>query len=134
MPLAAKVLIVGGVLNLAYGMLLGFAIVMTRSKGAPETPRYLNTAHVGAMLQAAVLLGLVWAIQLSTLDSGWETLAAWLLVIASALIAVMDTANWLNGVRDAFAEKAKTVALGAAAGAADTVAGVILVVGVFNGL
>lgn len=134
MPVAEKVLIVGGVLNLAYGMFLGFAIVMVRTRGAAATPRYLHAAHIGTMLQAGVLLGLVWAVQLSSLGSGWEQLAAWLLVIASALVAVMDTGNWLNGVQDAFAEKAKTVMLGGLAGAADTVAGIILVVGVLKGL
>ena len=58
---AEKVLIAGGVLNLAYGVLLGYPIVVIRVKGAPATPKYLLAAHVGALLQAAVLLGLVWA-------------------------------------------------------------------------
>jgi hypothetical protein len=134
MPVAEKVLIVGGVLNLVYGMLLGFAIVITRMRGTAATPRYLQAGHIGTMLQAGVLLGLVWAVELSSLGSGWETSAAWLLVIASALVAAMDTTNWLNGVQDAFAEKAKSVTLGGLAGTADIVAGAILVVGVLKGL
>jgi hypothetical protein len=32
---AEKVLIVGGVLNVAYGVLLGYPITVTRLKGAP---------------------------------------------------------------------------------------------------
>jgi hypothetical protein len=32
---AEKVLIAGGVLNLAYGVLLGYAITVIRAKGAP---------------------------------------------------------------------------------------------------
>ena len=70
---AEKVLIVGGVLNLAYGALLGYPIVVIRAKGAPATPRYLLAAHVGTLLQAAILLGLVWAARLSTLGPGWAT-------------------------------------------------------------
>lgn len=70
-------------------------------------------AHVGALLQAAVLLGLVWAARLSTLGSGWQDAAAWLVVVSSALIAAKDTGNWLTGVQDEFGEKAKTAALGA---------------------
>ena len=64
---AEKVLIAGGMLNLAYGTLLGYPIVVIRAKGAPATPRYLLAAHVGALLHAAILLGLVWAARLSGL-------------------------------------------------------------------
>ena len=38
--IAEKVLIVGGVLNLACGTLLGYPITVIRAKGAPATPRY----------------------------------------------------------------------------------------------
>ena len=69
---AEKVLIVGGVLNLAYGALLGYPMIVIRAKGAPAVPRYLMAAHLGVLLHAAVLLGLVWAARLSTL-----TLAVW---------------------------------------------------------
>jgi hypothetical protein len=41
--------------NLAYGVLLGYAIRVIRAKGAPTTPKYLMAAHVGTLLQAAVL-------------------------------------------------------------------------------
>ena len=51
---AEKVLIAGGVLNLAYGVLLGYPIVVNRVKGAPATPKYLMATHVGALLHAAV--------------------------------------------------------------------------------
>ena len=110
---ADKVLIAGGVLNLAYGTLLGYPIVVIRAKGAPATPRYLLAAHVGTLLQAAILLGLVQAARLSTLGPGWLDTAAWLVVISSALIAAKDTLNWLTGVKDDFSEKARTAPLGA---------------------
>ena len=67
---AEKVLIVGGVLNLAYGTLLGYPITVIRARGAPATPKYLMTGHISALLQAAVLLGLVSAARLSTLGPG----------------------------------------------------------------
>jgi hypothetical protein len=63
------VLIVGGVLNLAYGILLGYPIVVIRVKGASATPRYLLATHVSSLLHAAVLLGLAWAARLSALAS-----------------------------------------------------------------
>lgn len=74
---AEKVLIAGGVLNLAYGVLLGYAITVIRAKARLlATPKYLMAAHVGTQLQAAVLLALMWAARLSTLGPGWQDVAA----------------------------------------------------------
>src|SRR5262249_39180361 len=136
MTTAEKVLIVGGVLNLTYGVLLGYPIIVTRSKGASVTPRYLMAAHLGTLLHAAVLLGLVLAVQLSTLGTGWETVAAWLLVVSSALVAAKDTLNWLTGVKDEFNERAarRFAPLGALAALGETVGVVIFLVGVFMAL
>lgn len=131
---AEKVLIVGGMLNLAYGVLLGFAIVVTRARGALATPRYLLAAHVSVLLHAAVLLGLVWAARLSTLGSGWEDVAAWLVVVASALIAGKDTVNWLSGVKDEFREKTMSTPLAGLGAVAEPLGIGILVVGVLQAL
>src|SRR2546423_12479246 len=100
-----KVLIAGGVLNLAYGVLLGYPITVIRAKGAPATPRYLMATHISTLLHAAVLLGLAWAARLSALGPGWHDVAAWLLVVSSALIAAKDTLNWLTGVRTSSAKR-----------------------------
>ena len=131
---AEKVLIAGGVLNLAYGVLLGYPIVVIRAKGAPATPRYLLAAHVGALLHAAVLLGLVWAARLSTLGPGWLDAAAWLVVVSSALVAAKDTVNWLTGVQDEFSEKAKTAPLGAHGAVTSTTGISIFVAGILAAL
>ena len=69
------------------------------------TQKYLMAAHVGALLHAAVLPGPVWAARLSTLGPGWQDLAAWQVVVSSALIAAKDTVNWLTGVKDEFGER-----------------------------
>lgn len=131
---AEKVLIAGGVLNLAYGVLLGYPIVVIRVKGAPATQRYLMAAHVGALLHAAVLLGLVWAARLSTLGAGWLDVAAWLVVVSSALVAAKDTVNWLTGVQDEFGEKAKTAPMGGLAAAGEAIGVGIFAVGVLEAL
>ncbi len=132
---AEKVLIAGGVLNLAYGILLGYPITVTRVKGAPATPKYLMAAHVGALLHAAVLFGLVWAARLSTLGPGWQDVAAWLVVVSSALIAAKDTVNWLTGVQDEFSEKPKYAApLAGLAALAETIGIGIFVAGVLTAL
>jgi hypothetical protein len=91
-------------------------------------------AHLSVLLHAAVLLGLVWAARLSTLDSGWEEVAAWLVVVSSALIAAKDTLNWLTGVQDEFGEKAKTMPLGALSAVAEPFGIGIFVVGVLSAL
>ncbi len=132
---AEKVLITGGVLNLAYGTLLGYPITVIRAKGAPVTPKYLMAAHVAALMHAAILLGLAWAARLSALGPGWLDVAAWLVVGSSALIAAKDTVNWVTGVQDEFGEKPKYAApLGALAALAETVGVGIFVVGVLTAL
>jgi hypothetical protein len=132
---AEKVLIAGGMLNLAYGALLGYAITVTRVKGAPATPKYLMAAHLSTLLHAAVLLGLAWAARLSTLGPGWQDTAAWLVVASSALIAAKDTVNWLTGMQDEFCEKPTYVTpLAGLAALAETIAIGIFVVGVLKAL
>ncbi len=134
LTVAEKVLITGGVLNLAYGVILGYPITVIRAKGAPATPKYLRAAHVGALLHAAILLSLVWAARLSTLGPGWQDVAAWLVVVSSALIAAKDTVNWLTGVQDEFGGKAKTAPLAALAALAMPTGVGIFVAGVLEAL
>lgn len=131
---AEKVLIAGGVLNLAYGALLGYAMVVNRVKGAPATPKYLMATHIGTLLHAAVLLGLVWAARLSALGPDWLDAAAWLVVASSALVAAKDTVNWLAGVQDEFTEKTKTTLLGGLAAVGEPIGIGIFVVGVLEAL
>ncbi|MDR3033514.1 MAG: hypothetical protein LBV78_10475 [Kitasatospora sp.] len=131
---AEKVLIAGGVLNLAYGVLLGYPLTMTRVKGATAAPRYLMAAHLGTLLHAAVLLGLAWAARLSALGAGWLDVAAWLVVVSSALVAAKDTLNWLTGVQDEFTEKAKTTLLGGLAALGEPIGIIIFVFGVLQAL
>ena len=135
LTVAEKVLIAGGVLNLAYGVLLGYAITVTRVKGAPGTPKYLMAAHLSTLLHAAALLGLVWAARLSALGPGWQNVAAWLVVASSALIAAKDTVNWLTGVQDEFGEKPRYVPpLAGPAALAETIGIGIFVAGVLKAL
>ena len=134
MDTAAKVLIVGGVLNLAYGFLTGFLLANVRMKG-PESPKYLTLAHIGPLMQGPMLLALVFAVQLSTLSGSLETIAASLLVAGSALLAVADTSNWLQGVRDAPEERPPLGTLLSASSVVASTAGLaILIAGVFAGL
>ncbi|MEU1204456.1 hypothetical protein [Nocardia sp. NPDC005825] len=125
-----KILIIGGLLTLTYGALLGYPLIALRQReGTPPAPRYLNVAHVGAILQGALVLGMVWAARLSDLPDGWNITAAALVVASGAFIAAKDTINWLTGVEDEFADKAKTMPLGVAGALTLTVGLIIFVVG-----
>ena len=135
MDTASKVLVVGGVLNLAYGFLTGFPAAMARRR-EPEMPRHLRFAHVGPLMQGTMLLGLVFAVELSDLSNGLETVAAWLLAIGSGVLALGDTLLWLRGTRDSFAERPPPFGAVVTGGASvvETVGLGILIVGVFRGL
>jgi small-conductance mechanosensitive channel len=90
--------------------------------------------HIGTLMHAAILLGLVCAVRLSTLGPGWQDVAAWLVVVAFALIAAKDTLNWLTGVKDEFSEKAKTAPLGVLGALMTTIGVGIFLVGVLTAL
>ncbi|MVU77805.1 hypothetical protein GPX89_11185 [Nocardia sp. ET3-3] len=130
-----KILIIGGLLTLTYGALLGYPMTALRMRtGNPPTPRYLTVAHVGAVIQGVILLSLVWAANLSTLSSAWNITAAWLLVLSGILIAAKDTINWLTGINDEFADKARTAPLGLAGALTLAVGLAILIVGDLSAL
>ncbi len=72
---------------------------------AAVAPRSLVTAHIAALMQGAMHLGLVAGFVYLDLSDGWATTAAWLLVISSAFEALGGATNWLQGTGDQFAEK-----------------------------
>lgn len=76
-----------------------------RSK-APRAPRYLFAAHLAAIIQGGVLLALTIAIDFSTLSPRIETIAASSLILGVVAFDLGLVLNWLQGVQDAFAEKA----------------------------
>ena len=134
MEIAAKILIVGGVLNLAYGFVTGFLIARIRM-GSPTVPKYLMLAHTGPFMQGAMLLGLNFALIMSTLSDDIEQIAAFLLVLGSALLALKDTLNWLASVEDEFSEKPTGIMeLGAASVLCSTIGMVIVLYGVLTAI
>lgn len=102
MTTAQKILVVYGVVSLTYGFLLGIPISNVRMR-SPSAPRHLITAHLSAIIQGAVHLGLSVALTLSALTAWVETAAALLLVGGSALFVAGATVNWLQRVDDHFA-------------------------------
>jgi len=134
METAAKVLIVGGVLNLALAFVLGFILSNSRLKEPAKPQHYLNLAHRASLWEGFMLLGLVFAVELSDLSSGLETLAAILLVASSAFQDGSSVLNWLQGVGDEFAERSPGFYLATINAILATTGLAILIVGVFRGL
>jgi hypothetical protein len=133
MTLAEQILVLGGVINLAYGFITGFMLAAIRQKGA-VAPKYLLFAHIGPLMQGAMLLGLVFAVQMAPLAAGIETTAAVLLTSGAFLLAVKDTVNWWQSIGDEFHEKpVLAMALGALSVLTSTTGLLILTVGVIMG-
>jgi len=101
---AQKILVVYGTVSLGYGFALGIPISQARMR-TPEAPRHLVTAHLSAIIQGAVHLGLSIALALSQFTAWVESASALLLVAGSALFVAGATANWLQGVDDHFATR-----------------------------
>jgi hypothetical protein len=134
METAAKILIVGGVLNLALAFVLGFILSNSRLKEPAKPQHYLNLAHKVSLWEGFMLLGLVWALVLADLPSGVATLAAALLVASSVFQDGSSILNWLQGVSDEFAERSPGFVLATINAVLATGGLGILIVGVFRGL
>ncbi len=133
MGTAEKMFIVYGVVSLGVGFLLGLPLSQVRSR-APEAPRHLVTAHLSAIIQGAVHLGLSTAVAFSTLTAWLETTAASLLVVGSALFVAGAVANWRQEIDDHFAARSLGWKLLAASSAGHLPGMAILLVGVLVGL
>ncbi|MBC7813370.1 MAG: hypothetical protein H7175_19580 [Burkholderiales bacterium] len=134
MDTASKILILGGVLNLAYGLLTGIPASIIRQK-QPTYSKYLRLVHIGALMWGPLLISLTLALMLSPLAEGIETLAASLMVAASFLLDAKDTLNWRMGIQDEFAEKpVLPLAFGALSSLASLAGMAIILVGVVQGL
>jgi hypothetical protein len=134
METAAKVLVVGGTLNLALAFALGFVLSRRRMASPDADASALLQCHRVALWEGFMLLGLVWAVGLSPLSSGTETLAAWLLVSSSVLQDASSIANWIQRVGDQFKERSPGFYLAAVNAVLGAVGLAILLVGVFRGL
>jgi len=130
---AQKILVTYGTLSLGYGFALGIPMSQARMR-SPEASRHLVIAHLSAIIQGAVHLGLSVALGLSQLTPWLESASALLLTTGSALFVAGATANWLQGAGDHFAERSLGWKL-LSASSVGHITGIILVIaGVVIGL
>jgi hypothetical protein len=101
---AQEIVVVYGAVSISYGFVLGIPLSRERM-AAPTASRHLVIAHLSAILQGAMYLGLSAAFAMSTLTSSLETSAAVLLVCGSVLFVSGATLNWRQQVGDHFAER-----------------------------
>lgn len=139
METATKILVIAGMLHYAYSCVIGFALSKIRlrmgtSLGTPETGTWLPLAHRVSLWWGFMFLGMPWAVSLSPLSPGVETLAAWLLVGSSALSDVEPLLNHWQGIKDPVAERSLAFYLGGVSAGLVTVGLAILVVGVIRGV
>jgi hypothetical protein len=111
-PTATKILIVAGMLNLLVGALSGIPMGLLRQAGAPEVPKYLTMVHLGGLMHGPILLGVGFALSISTLSPWVATAAAVILSAASALLVIKDTLNWRQNVTDEFAQNTLGLQIG----------------------
>jgi hypothetical protein len=131
---ASKILIVVGMINLLIGALSGIPMGLIRQRGAPEVPKYLTMVHLGGLMHGPLLLGIAFALTISTLSPWIATTAALVLAIASALLVIKDTVNWQQGIRDEFAEQSLGLRIGMVFGPLHTFGLALATVCVFSGL
>jgi len=131
---AAKVLIVGGTLNLALAFAMGFVLSQARLRGPRESTLHLLQVHRVALWEGFMLLGLTFAVNLSPLSAAVNTLAAALLVASSLFQDASSILNWVQRVDDEFAQRSQGFSLAVINALLGSVGLAILIYGVFRGL
>ena len=95
-----------GALSIVYGMALGLPLSGVRMS-QPTGPRHLVTAHLSALMQGAMHLGLSVAVGFATFTPWVLTASAIALASGSALFVAGATANWAMKVDDHFAVRSQ---------------------------
>jgi hypothetical protein len=132
---AAKILIIGGLASLLFSFVMAFVLSQARLADPEADRSLLLQVHRVSLWEGFMLLGLVWAVALSDLSSGLETLAALLIVAAGALQLGSNTMAWRAGNTNLFAPpRGLTYQMAAANAVLATIGLVILTIGALKGL
>ncbi len=129
MTTAQRILVVYGSLSIVFGMTLGLPLSGIRMSH-PTGPRHLVTAHLSALMQGAMHLGLSVAVGFATITPWMLTTSAVALVGGSAFFVAGATANWLMKVGDHFAERSRGWYLLSASGPLHLAGALVILVGV----
>jgi hypothetical protein len=132
---AAKILILGGLASLLFSFVMAFVLAQARTADPAADRSLLLQVHRVSLWEGFMLLGLVWAVALSDLSDGLETIAAVLLVAAAALQFISNTMSWRAGNENLFVPPRGLAYQLAAVNAVLAMIGlVILTIGALRGL
>jgi hypothetical protein len=135
METAAKILILGGLGSLLFSFVMAFVLSQARLADPMADRSLLLQVHRVSLWEGFMLLGLVWAVQLSDLSGTLECIAAVLLVAAAALQLTSNTMAWRAGNENLFAPpRGLTYYLAAVNAVLAMIGLVILVIGALRGL
>ena len=133
-PLAIKILVLGGIGNVVLSFLLGWLLSAKRMKGPIEPHRWLLVAHEVSLQEGMLLLGLGFATLFAELSPTLATLGASLLVAASVFQDFSAVVNWLRHTADQFAERSSGWMLASVNAVLNTAGLAIITYGVIRGL
>ena len=134
MSTAGKILVVAGMVNLMIGALSGIPMGLIHGRGAPAVPKYLTMVHLGGLMHGPLLLGIAFAMTISTVSPWLATAAAATLAFASGLLVIKDTLNWQQGIHDEFGEHSLGLRIGMVFGPVHIIGLTLATVCVFSGL
>lgn len=129
MTTAQRILLLYGSLSIVFGMALGLPLSGIRMSD-PIGPRHLVTAHLSALMQGSMHLGLSVAVGFASTTAWVLTASAISLVGGSVLFVAGATANWLMKVGDHFAERSGGWYLLSASGPLHLVGALVILVSV----
>jgi hypothetical protein len=131
---ASRVLLVGGVLNIALSFALGWILSIHRTRDPIDKHHWLLVAHTVSLQEGLLLLGMSYAMTFAALPGGAAIAAAWLLVAASLFQDFSGIVNWARGTGDQFAEKSTGWVLASINAVLNTGGIAIVVIGVVRGV
>ena len=129
MSTAQRIVLVYGCLSITYGMTLGLPLSRIRM-GQPTAPRHLVTAHLSALIQGSMYLGLSVAVGFATFPPWLLTASVLALICGSTLFVAGATANWLMNIGDHFAARSAGWYLLAASGPLHLAGAFVILAGV----
>lgn len=133
-PLAIRILVLGGIGNVILSFVLGWVLSAKRMKGPMEPHRWLLIAHEVSLQEGMLLLGLGFATMFAKLSPTIATVGAILLVAASVFQDFSGIVNWLRRTSDQFAERSSGWMLATVNAVLNTAGLAIIGYGVIRGL
>src|SRR3989442_1492240 len=130
METAAKILVLAALISLVVSFVLGYILSNSRLTVPEKKQYYLTLAHRNALFESFMMLGLVFAVQLSRSRESVKVIAVLLVVAAAVLQVGSGIVAWLQGTRDEFAQRSLSFYLATANAILVTVGIGILLYGV----